>query len=115
MQSTTYPKTASRHLSGSIASVALACSIAMVALGPNLHADIVLDWSEALYQFNAPFGLAGAPPTGESRAYAMIHIAMYQAVNEANRTRSPHAASPEAAAAQAAHDVTASVLNTSSF
>jgi hypothetical protein len=95
----------------------IAFAIGAVALGlcSDARADVVIDWSEALYTSNVQPDLAGAPPTSESRAYAMVHIAMYQAVNLANRTRAPHAASPEAAAAQAAHDVATSVFNTGAF
>ena len=106
------------HSRGQFASpipVALAAGLAVLGLWCRAQADVVIDWSEALYQFNAPLDLGGAPPTGESRGYAMVHIAMYQAINQANRTHQSHSASPEAAAAQAAHDVAASVFDKTAF
>lgn len=66
-------------------------------------ADVVIDWNAAMNHFNetlTPPGVPGSPPL-EVRAYAMAHIAMFDAISEATKS----AASAEAAGAQAAHDV----------
>jgi len=69
------------------------------------RADIVVDWNVAMTQFNEGLPPPGAPPL-EIRAYAMAHIAMFNAINEAAKAH----ASPEAAAAQAARDVLTQAL-----
>ena len=72
------------------------------------RADVIVEWNQLLQ--------ANAPPTPNPlvpRAYAMLHIAMFDAVNAVEREYTPYharlvahpAASAEAAAAQAAHDV----------
>jgi hypothetical protein len=69
--------------------------------------EVVIEWNEILQGVVPTSGLA--PP----RYYAMLHIAMFDAINSVARThrpyrlqvRAPHFASPEVAAAQAAHDV----------
>ena len=72
------------------------------------RADVIVEWNQLLQ--------ANAPPTPNPlvpRAYAMLHIAMFDAVNAIEREYTPYharliahpAASAEAAAAQAAHDV----------
>jgi hypothetical protein len=68
-------------------------------------ADVVTDWNVAMTDYATPLDAAGAlAPYIETRAYAMAHIAMFQAIQGA---LGPHRdkTSPEAAAAQAAHDV----------
>ena len=70
------------------------------------RADVVIDWNIAMTDYATPRDLpVGAlTPYVETRAYAMAHIAMLNAIKEATGRRH-HIASPEAAAAQAAHDV----------
>src|SRR5687768_15159898 len=88
----------------------------LVALSLGIHsprldahsprADVVIEWN-AILQSTLPAS-AGAP-----RVYAMMHIAMFDAINSIERefrpyrlrVRAGHAASSEAAAAQAAHDI----------
>jgi hypothetical protein len=76
------------------------------------RADVIVEWNQLLQ--------ANAPPTPNPlvpRAYAMLHIAMFDAVNAIEREYMPYharliahpAASAEAAAAQAAHDVLTSL------
>jgi hypothetical protein len=83
-------------------------------------ADVVFEWNGILQASLALPPPAGVPPAGLQgfRYYAMMHVAMFDAVNSIEeryrpyfvRVRSSHGASGEAAAAQAAHDVLAAVL-----
>ena len=69
------------------------------------RADVVIDWNIAMTDYATPRDAVGAlAPYVETRAYAMAHIAMLKAIKEA-AGRHHDVASPEAAAAQAAHDV----------
>jgi hypothetical protein len=70
--------------------------------------NVVLHWNEILLQ-----SLSNQPPRVPlSRNMALVHVAMFDAVNAIDRSYEPYharvigsrAASPEAAAAQAAHD-----------
>jgi hypothetical protein len=63
-------------------------------------ADVVIDWNATMNHYNESQPPPGAPPL-EIRAYAMAHIAMFNAASEAVKAH----ASAEAAAAVAAHDV----------
>jgi len=74
-----------------------------------LSGDVIIDWNELLLQSmqtNQP------PRVPLSRNMALVHVAMFDAVNAIDRTYEPYAAdvkasrgaSQEAAAAQAAHD-----------
>ena len=73
----------------------------------NQSADVIIEWNQLLQQN------IGGPPFAQTRTYAMVHIAMADAVvaieggYEPYRVRAwaPRGASAEAAAAQAAHDV----------
>ena len=80
----------------------------LVLLGGSVltaRADIITDWNVAMNEYAAPLDAAAAlAPYIETRVYAMAHIAMLQAVRDATQPRHANA-SPEAAAAQAAHDV----------
>jgi hypothetical protein len=79
----------------------------------SLPSNVVIDWNELLLQAlaNQP---AGVPL---SRNMALVHTAMFDAVNAIDRSYEPyhakvhasHGASPEAAAAQAAHDTLVAV------
>jgi hypothetical protein len=70
-------------------------------------AELVIEWNQMLFAVSPP-----GPPT-VIRPAAMLHIAMFDAVNAIERAYTPYrfevrasrGASPEAAAAQAAHDV----------
>src|SRR5215204_6050883 len=71
-------------------------------------ADVILHWNEILLQ-----SLSAQPPRVPlSRNLALVHTAMFDAVNAIDGTyesyhadvQAPEGASPEAAAAQAAHD-----------
>ncbi len=67
--------------------------------------DVVTDWNSAMTHFNESQPAPGTPPL-ELRAYAMAHIAMFNAINLAATAK----VSAEAAAAQAAHDVLVATL-----
>lgn len=97
----------------------------MMAASPTVtghgdDADVVFEWNGILQASLALPPPAGVPPAGLQgfRYYAMLHVAMFDAVNSIEeryrpyfvRVRSSHGASGEAAAAQAAHDVLAAVL-----
>ncbi len=77
------------------------------ATTPRPDAEVIIEWNELLQSVVPAGGLS--PP----RYYAMLHVAMFDAVNSIERQYSRYrfnawsspAASPEAAAAQAAHDV----------
>jgi hypothetical protein len=80
-----------------------------IALLANLwsvaRADVVTDWNTAMNEYAAPLDGAGVlPPYIETRVYAMAHIAMLNAIEQAQQ-RHPGAANTEAAGVQAAHDV----------
>ena len=68
-------------------------------------ADVVIDWNTEMTRYNESQPPPGAPPL-EVRAYAMAHIAMFNAINEAGKSH----ASAEAAGARAAHDVLVATL-----
>ena len=79
-------------------------------------ADVVIEWNRIL---QATIGTPGAlPPTVFfTRPYAMMHIAVFDALNSIDPVYTPYAiqdrapnASREAAAAQAAHDVLAALF-----
>ncbi len=71
------------------------------------NGDVIVAWNEALRPLVPP------GPSPAQRFYSMLHIAMFDAVNAIEqeyapyrvRLRAAHGASPEAAAAQAGHDI----------
>jgi len=75
-----------------------------------MAADVMLDWNEHALQ---AFRTASTPPPIASRALAILHVAVYDAVNSLEKTHRPYAvqltapatASREAAVAAAAHEV----------
>ncbi len=87
--------------------VCLACAIALLTPA---CADVVIDWNNVALETIKATDLR---PTYGSRTLAMVHVAIYDAVNSIVRTHEPyrvdapvqHPASPEAAAAAAAHRV----------
>ncbi|MDB5086216.1 MAG: hypothetical protein JWR09_210 [Mucilaginibacter sp.] len=82
----------------------------------NYSAGMVLKWNEAGMQAVAK--IKGAPPMSESRIYAMLNLAMHDALNNIVQKYDTYAlsgaadkdADPDAAVAQAAHDVLVSLL-----
>jgi hypothetical protein len=74
-----------------------------------LSADIVVQWNEVLLD---AVRASNTPPPPASRHLAIMHVAIYDAVNSIDGSYTPYlvakggprGASPEAAAAQAAHD-----------
>jgi hypothetical protein len=92
--------------------VMLSLGVGLIAIGAHGHAgksdaEVVVEWNTLLEGVLPAAGLS--PP----RQYSMLHIAMFDAVNSIERRYgryrfsvwAPPAASSEAAAAQAAHDV----------
>jgi hypothetical protein len=83
--------------------------LATVSLAATARADVVTDWNQtAIATLNA----AGVRFPPQTRALAMMHAAIFDAVNATNHRYTPYAidiyapdASPEAAAAAAAHSV----------
>jgi hypothetical protein len=79
------------------------------------EADVIVEWNQIL-QDNIPAAGISTP-----RYYAMLHVAMFDAVNSIEqvyrpyrvRFRGPHGASAEAAAAKAARDVLAELIPSS--
>jgi hypothetical protein len=84
----------------------LATSVA-VAGEPRSRSEVIVEWNALLQQFQA------GQPFPQSRGYAMLHVAMADAVIAVEgtyepfqvRVRASSAASAEGAAAQAGHDV----------
>src|SRR6266516_89805 len=96
--------------------------LSTVVFGSTAHADVVTDWNTvALNAIRA----AKTPPPKASRALAILHIAVYDAVNGISRTYEsyrvqsavPSSASKEAAAGAAAHEVLIALFptNTDAF
>lgn len=83
---------------------------ALAAAAPTARADVVIDWNNHLLD---TIRATGGPPCPISRAMAMTHAAIYDAVNSINPTHEPYlalhsappGASQQAAAAAAAHRV----------
>jgi len=72
----------------------------------HVAADQVIDWNEAMTGYNESLPPPGLPPL-ELRAYAMAHIAMFNAIETAIQNH----ADAVAAGAQAAHDVLVKTLS----
>jgi len=73
-------------------------------------ADVVIEWNIAMTHFSEIQPPPGIPPYADSRVFAMAHLAMQDAFDEAKGATAhnwPHhgPAQAEAAIAQAAHDV----------
>ncbi|HKA46045.1 MAG TPA: phosphatase PAP2 family protein [Burkholderiales bacterium] len=87
----------------------LAAAIVLAVIAPAGQADVIFDWNDVAFQ-----ALRADPmgPTFGSRSLAIVHAAMYDAVNSVTRQYQPYAldivaapgTSQVAAAAQAAHD-----------
>jgi PAP2 superfamily len=89
------------------------------AVGASATGDPVLAWNEITGHSMITAGISPVgDPMHESRIYAMVHIAVHDALNAIKRRSRPYAldlgpmpaASPDAAAAAAAHDVLVAVL-----
>src|ERR1043166_192565 len=88
----------------------------LLATQPAVRADVVTDWNSAA--LNA-IRVEKTPPPKASRALAILHAAIYDAVNGIARTHEPYlvtglvpaSASREAAASAAAHDVLVSLFS----
>jgi membrane-associated phospholipid phosphatase len=88
----------------------LAAALLMMALAPRAFADVVTDWNAAALD---AIRLARTAPPSASRVLAILHVSIYDAVNGISRRNRtyfvpsavPASASPEAAAAAAAHRV----------
>jgi hypothetical protein len=85
-----------------------------------VNADAVTDWNENAGEAAKAACLSpDNDPLHESRLYAMVHIAIHDALNAINRrsrpytfdSQAPSGASPEAAIAVAAHDVLVALIN----
>lgn len=91
--------------------------LCLLALANPVYADVVTDWNSVT--LNAIKVDKTSPPRA-ARVLAMVHTAIYDAVNAIDRTHTsyhidvtaPDSASPEAAAATAAHQVLAQLFPT---
>jgi len=91
-------------------------TLILLAARPAVRADVVTDWNSAA--LNA-IRLDKTPPPKASRALAILHAAIYDAVNGITRTHEPYliggyvpaSASVDAAAAAAAHRVLVSLYS----
>jgi hypothetical protein len=94
--------------------IPLLLALALVGPVPSVFADVITDWDEKAVAFVTP----RMPPPATERAMAMVHVAMFDAVNSIERRYRPYliqvpvaaAASKEAAAATAAGIVLAHLL-----
>ena len=92
------------------ARIVVALVLAASAAAPTAHADVVTDWNQTAV---AAVLAAGQNSLQQSRTLAMVHAAMYDAVNSIERRHLPYVAdiaapagaSREAAATAAAHTV----------
>lgn len=99
----------------SIRSLPLLFAAALLLPRAVAGADVVLDWNELAL---AHVVAAGQLPPDGARTMAMVHVAMFDAVNAVDRRYLPYAfderatgdVSPEAAAAAAAHAVLAGLF-----
>jgi len=86
--------------------------IPRAAVSEQPRGDVIIEWNQLLQR-----NIAG-PPIGQPRSYAILHIAMADAVVAIDgqyrpfhaKLRAPSGASAEAAAAQAGHDVLGSLI-----
>lgn len=85
-----------------------------------VNADAVTDWNENAGEAAQAACLSSAnDPLHESRLYAMVHIAIHDALNAITRRsrpytfdgQAPSGTSPEAAVTAAAHDVLVTLIN----
>lgn len=102
-----------KHLIRAVLGFALLALSAPGARASDPDAAVVVEWNQIL-QDSLPASAAILGP----RYYVMMHVAMFDAVNSIERAYTPyrirvrasHGASPEAAAAQAAHDVLVALI-----
>jgi len=102
-----------RTLIGEARRVRLSLPLLMILAAGSLQADEITKWSETANRLCSSSGMADGHPLLQTRILAMAHIAMHDAVNAIDRhyesyTLAPavtSGASPEAAAAAAAHAV----------
>ena len=95
--------------------IAVCLFVASALLAPTAEADVVTDWNSAALD---AIRSGRTPPPAASRALAMLHAAIYDAVNGITRTHEtyrvesavPRSASLESAAAAAAHTVLVAVF-----
>lgn len=95
-------------ISGTLATGLIAAALA----APAAQADVVTDWNETALKAT---DLAGLPPPPQARVMALVHAAIYDAVNSVDRSHRAYlatstvasGASLETAAATAAHDMLA--------
>jgi hypothetical protein len=94
----------------------LVLAAAVLALGPSAAADEVLDWNTTALEVAVAGGQSLPIPI--SRTWAMVHLAIHDALNAIDRRYEPYAhearaerdAAPEAAIAAAARDVLAGIV-----
>ena len=87
----------------------------LLALGVNVNADVVTEWNSAALD---AIRIDRTPPPKASRDLAILHAAIYDAVNGIQRTHEryligghvPASASGKAAASAAAHEVLVSLF-----
>jgi hypothetical protein len=95
--------------------IAVSLFVASVLLAATADADVVTDWNRAALD---AIRSGRTPPPAASRALAMLHAAIYDAVNGITRTHEayrvasavPRSAALESAAAAAAHTVLVAVF-----
>ncbi len=72
-----------RGISGALAN----CLIAATLAAPAARADVVTDWNETALKVT---DLAGLPPPSQARVMALVHTAIYDAVNSVDRDHRPY-------------------------
>jgi hypothetical protein len=82
--------------------------------GSRAQADSIVQWNKTICDFSAALPKPGLPPFLESRAYAMAHLAMFDALHSVSSppysTNPNRTADPDAAVAAAARAVLVSEL-----
>jgi hypothetical protein len=89
--------------------------VLVLLLGTTARADVIADWNAKAEAIGIEKRLQPPP---NARGMAMMHLAMFEAVNAVTRRYAPYrltlpadaGASPQAAAAAAAHDVLAALF-----
>ena len=107
--------TRNRCLLGAMALALLVCPIRSAE--GQTTTDVVIEWNRVL-QVGASTPGALPPTTFFTRPYAMVHVAIFDAINSIEHRYHPYyvrvnaaeGASPEAAVAQAAHDVLVALM-----
>jgi len=88
--------------------VAVASCAFQLAFAPAAQADVVTDWNQTALQATEA---AGLPPPPQARVMAMVHAAIYDAVNGIDRRHVAYVVDVKAAAGASIEAATAAAAN----